>query len=231
MAFIYYFKVRSSNEFLRDWANKIPLVLTSLLGSSIRDVEFSDDRLCNLLDRFAIDTAWEALETNLWKNVVEVYKLPISTIRFDGTAACGYHEITEDGLMQFGASKDHRADLPQLKIMAASMDPGLIIGLDVASGEQNDDVMYVPLIQRVHSMINSPGVLYMGDCKMGAINTRATIQSNSDYYLMPLGMVTGKIRKYFDELVEGVVNGLQPTELIYNLVGEYTVAGYETSRD
>ncbi len=49
--------------------------------------------------------------------------------------------------MQFGASKDHRADLPQLKIMAASLDPGLIIGLDVASGEQNDDVMYVPLIQ------------------------------------------------------------------------------------
>ncbi len=28
-----------------------------------------------------------------------------------------------------------------------------------------------------------------------------------------------------------MVNGLQPTELIYNLVGEYIVAGYETSRD
>ncbi len=37
----------------------------------------------------------------------------------------------------------------------------------------------------------------MGDCKMGAINTRATIQSNSDYYLMPLGMVTEKDQKIF----------------------------------
>lgn len=132
---------------VRDWANKIPLVLTSLLGMPIRNVEFSDDRLANLLDRFADDTAWEALEASLWKNVVEVYELPMNIIRFDGTAACGYHDITENGLMQYGASKDHRPDLPQLKIMAASIDPGLVIGMDIASGEQNDDVMYVPLIQ------------------------------------------------------------------------------------
>ena len=215
---------------VRDWANKIPLTLASLLGTPIRDVEFSDDRLCNLLDRFADDSAWEALEASLWRNVVEVYKLPVNTLRFDGTAACGYHSITENGLMQFGASKDHRPDLPQLKIMAASIDPGLVIGMDIASGEQNDDVMYVPLIQRVHSMINSPGGLYLGDCKMGAINTRATIQSNGDYYLMPLGMVTEKIRNYFEEIVEEVVNGLQQAELIYNTDGEYIVAGYETNR-
>jgi len=216
---------------VRDWANKMPLVLTSLFGSPMRDVDFSDDRLGNLLDRFSDDNAWESLENDLWKNSVEVFELQSNVLRFDGTAACGYHDITENGLMQFGASKDHRPDLPQLKIMAASIDPGLIVGMDIAPGEQNDDVMYVPLIQRVHSMMAVSGGLYVGDCKMGAINTRAVIQSNRDYYLMPLAMGTEKIRQYFDECVEKVVNGEQPAELVYNSIGEYIVAGYETFRD
>lgn len=216
---------------VRDWANKMPLVLSSLLGTSIRDVEFSDDRLCNLLDRFANDSAWEALETDLWKNSVNVFEIQENVLRFDGTAACGYHDIIENGLMQFGASKDHRPDLPQLKIMAASIDPGLIVGMDVASGEQNDDVMYVPLIKRVHAMMSAPGSLYVGDCKMGAINTRAVIQSNCDYYLMPLAMGTERIRRYLDTLIETVVCGEQAAQLIYNSAGEYIAAGYETSRD
>lgn len=215
---------------VRDWANKMPLVLGSLLGNPVRSVEFSDDRLGNLLDRLAEDASWEALEAKLWKNAVEVYEFSVNTVRFDGTAACGYHDITENGLMQYGASKDHRPDLPQLKIMAASVDPGLIIGMDIASGEQNDDVMYVPLIQRAHAMMDSKGALYVGDCKMGALNIRSTIQSNGDYYLMPLGMMTEKFRTYFNGLVDAIVDGVQPAELIYNLNGECIVAGYETSR-
>lgn len=216
---------------VRDWANKMPLVLASLFGAPIRNVEFSDDRLCNLLDRFADDSTWNALEADLWKNSVEVFELQANVLRFDGTAACGYHDISENGLMQFGASKDHRPDLPQLKIMAACIDPGLIVGMDIASGEQNDDVMYVPLIQRVNLMMAAPGSLIVGDCKMGAINTRAVIQSNSDYYLVPIAMGTEKIRQYFDERVEEIINGEQPAELIYNANGEYIVSGYETSRD
>lgn len=91
---------------VRDWANKIPSLLTSLLGVPIRNVEFSDDRLCGLLDRFSDDKGWEALKNDLWKNSVEVFDIRANTIRFDGTAACGYHDITEKGLMQFGASKE-----------------------------------------------------------------------------------------------------------------------------
>jgi len=91
--------------------------------------------------------------------------------------------------------------------------------------------MYLPLIERVHSMMNSSEQLYVGDCKMGAINTRATIHSKNSCYLMPLAMGTEKIRKYFDGLVEEVVNGLQSAEIIYNTAGEYIVAGYELSRE
>ena len=216
---------------VRDWANKMPLVLSSLLDTPIRNVEFSDDRLCNLLDRFANDSAWEAVEADLWKKSVAVYEIQDNILRFDGTAACGYHDITENGLMQFGASKDHRPDLPQLKIMAASIDPGLIVGLDIASGQQNDDVMYVPLIKRVHSMMPEPGSLYVGDCKMGAILTRAVIQSNCDYYLMPLAMGTEKIRRHLESLIETVISGEQSVELIYNSAGQYIIAGYEVSRN
>lgn len=215
---------------VREWSNKIPISLGLLLGSKIRDVEFSDDRLCNLLDRLAKDSSWEAIEADLWGNSIEVFEISANVIRFDGTAACGYHDITENGLMQFGASKDHRPDLPQLKIMAASIDPGLVVGMNIASGEQNDDVMYVPLINRIHAMLASSGKLYIGDCKMCAINTRTTIHTNEDYYLMPLQMGTEKIRKYFDGLVEEIVNNEQSAYLVYNINGEYIVSGYETSR-
>lgn len=54
---------------VRDWANKMPIVLASLLDAPIRDVEFSDDRLCNLLDRFSDGHAWESLETLPQKGV------------------------------------------------------------------------------------------------------------------------------------------------------------------
>lgn len=215
---------------VRDWAGKIPSALSSMLGSPIRDVEFSDDRLGNLLDRFSEDQSWEEIENKLWKNVVEIYELPLDEIRLDGTTVCGHHEVTEDGIMQYGASKDHRPDLPQLKIMAASTDPGIIIRWHVASGEQNDDILYMPLIERVRKVICLPNRLYVGDCKMSSYFIRGSVHSNGDYYLAPLQLGTEKIRKYFNDLVDAIVTGSQCAELIYNSNNEYIVAGYEVLR-
>lgn len=169
------------------WAWKHRQVLERLLGQPLRRVDFSDDRLGNLLHRFSVDAKWEALEEKVWQTSAQVYALEATTIRLDSTTAAGSHQVRAGGVMQHGHSKDHRPDLPQLKLMAALAEPaGQWLASDVYPGQRADDGLYVPLYQRVRSMLGQTGLLYIGDCKMAALATRAQIAAGGDYYLTRL---------------------------------------------
>jgi transposase len=122
-----------------------------------------------------------------FRRTIRVYRLNPSQVRLDSTTASGHWTVTEEGLFQFGHSKDHRPDLPQLKVMLSALDPlGLPLGTQVVSGESADDRLYIPAIQQVRDSLDEPGLLYIGDCKMAALGTRAFIQAHHDYYLCPL---------------------------------------------
>jgi len=54
------------------------------------------------------------------------------------------------------------------------------------SGNKADDPLYIPVIQNTMDIVGSKGKLYVGDCKMGAIDTRYFIDSCESFYLMPL---------------------------------------------
>jgi transposase len=97
--------------------------LAQLLGQPIREVECSDDRLGGVLYRLSDDETWEAIERALWATTVAVYEFELTGIRLDSTTSSGSHQVTEEGMMQRGHSKDHRPDLPQLKLMAAAAEP------------------------------------------------------------------------------------------------------------
>ncbi len=57
-------------------------------------------------------------------------------------------EVSEDGLLQLGHSKDHRPDLPQLKVMLATLDPlGMPLATEVVAGRRADDPLYLPAVQ------------------------------------------------------------------------------------
>ena len=163
---------------VRDWANDLP------------DTH-----------RLSDDAAWEAIERDknetpqvmrrfvliLWAASVIVYELPLTGVRLDSTTSYGYHQPSTEGLMQYGNSKDHRPDLPQLKLMAAVAEPiGHLIACEVKGGQYADDPLYTPLIQRVRSIVGRRGLLYVGDCKMAVLNTRAEVVANPDFYLVPL---------------------------------------------
>jgi transposase len=71
-------------------------------------------------------------------------------VRLDSTTAKSYVGVSEDGLFQFGLSKEHRPDLPQLKISQAVLDPlGLPLTTTIVSGESADDPLYLPEIRKV----------------------------------------------------------------------------------
>ena len=122
--------------------------------------------------------------------LLRVYDLQAQCVRIDTTTASSYANVNERGLLQLGHSKDHRPDLPQLKMVLASLDPlGMPLASEVLSGEHADDPVYLPIIARVRDGLQQNGLLYVGDCKMAALQTRASIQAQGDYYLCPLSAV------------------------------------------
>src|SRR5512135_658324 len=213
------------------WAQNLQLTLETLVGQPIRPVEFSDDRLTLVLKRLGDPAAWEPLEADLWQVHCDVYALPVERVRLDATTSCGYHTVTDDGLMQLGHSKDHRPDLAQFKLMAAVAEPtGLFLAGDVHPGNAADDPLYLPLYRRVRALLGQTGLLYSGDCKMAASETRAEIAANQDFYLTRLPL-TGAVQAQFSGWVEAALVGEQAATLIeVHREEELIGRGYEFER-
>jgi transposase len=172
---------------VQPWAEKRLETLACCIGQPVRGLDFSDDRLGDVLHALSNNAHWDAFESGLNRRLLRVYDLQPELVRLDSTTASGYWSVTSDGLFQLGHSKDRRPDLPQVKVMMATLDPlGLPAVTDVVAGQQADDPLYVPAIRRVRESLGRRGLLYVGDCKMGALATRAFIQVGKDFYLCPL---------------------------------------------
>lgn len=172
---------------VQDWAN---CRLTTLRGcglESLTPLDVTDDRLADVLRLLSNDERYRAFEQELMGQLLRVYAWDAHCVRLDTTTVSSYADVNEEGLLQLGHSKDHRPDLPQVKLALATLDPfGVPLVSEVLSGEKADDPLYVPLIDRVHRGLARAGLLYVGDCKMAAEKTRAHIQAQGDFYLCPL---------------------------------------------
>jgi len=173
---------------VRHWAQQRLETLRHCSGQGVEELDFTDDRLADVLTILSADSAWQEFERALNQNLLRVYELCPQRVRVDSTTASGYWTVSEDGLLQLGHSKDHRPDLPQVKVMVSSLDPlGMPLVTQVVSGERADDPLYVPAIEQVRQGLGRRGLLYIGDSKMGALGTRAFIHAGGDAYLCPLG--------------------------------------------
>jgi transposase len=63
---------------------------------------------------------------------------------------------------------------------------GLALAVDIVPGDRADDPLYLPCYRRVKQVLPESGLLVIGDSKMSALKTRATIAAEGDYYLSPL---------------------------------------------
>jgi transposase len=164
--------------------------LRTCIGQPIQVLDLTDDRLADVLRTLSDDTNWTNFERRLSGTLLRVYDLRAERVRLDSTTASGYWQVTEEGLFQFGHSKDRRPDLPQVKVMLATLDPlGLPLATDVVAGQRADDPLYLPAIARVRASLSQHGLLYVGDCKMSALETRAGVHAGRDFYLCPLTAV------------------------------------------
>jgi transposase len=181
--------------------------LSHLTAQAIEPLDFSDDRLSHLLKHLSKPAYWHQIERDLNERSMEIYDLSQDVIRCDATTVSGDHEVTEEGLVQFGHSKDDPAR-PQIKVMVGSLDPlGMPLATDVLSGERADDGLYLPIMERIRTGLKTPGLLFVGDCKMSALETRAYLARRQDFYLSPLPL-TGATAEAMDAwITAGVIQG------------------------
>src|SRR2546425_9998069 len=209
--------------------------LSHLTGQRIEPLDFSDDRLRHLLTHLSQPTYGHAIEQDFNACSIEVHALSQDVIRCDATTVSGDHDVTDGGLLQFGHSKDDPTR-PQIKVMMGSLDPlGMPLATDVLSGERADDGLYIPIIERIRSGLNKTGLLFVGDGKMSALDTRASLARHQDWYLSPLPL-TGATAEAMDAWITAGVTQGEAGELVRivrpNDPGHQVLAaeGYEFAR-
>src|SRR5437588_5114131 len=215
---------------VRDWVRQAHSTLEQVTGLDIRETDFTDDRLTIVLRHLAEEQRWQGIEQELGEHLVRVYELEEQPIRVDATTVSGYREGGEDSLWQFGHSKDDPT-LRQIKAMMATLDPlALPLALEVVSGERADDPLYVPIIDRVLACLGRTGLLFVGDCKMSALSTRAHLVAHEQYYLTPLAQVGETAELLPDWIEAGIAQGDGLTQVLSDDEKQVLAQGYELSR-
>jgi len=180
------------NHFLspvRDWVTRHQHALTQALGCPIRDTDFTDERMEDLLDAVGRAEVGEALEEQLGQHLIRAYALPTDTARIDTTTVSVYHQPEQTNLLDYGHSKDHRPDLRQFKEVLSTLDPvGIPLCSATVAGHCADDPLYLPIWRRMVKVVGRPDFLVVGDCKLASLENRAQIQAGGGYYLAPLPM-------------------------------------------
>jgi transposase len=197
------------------WIEQHQSTLSALLAKTVKPNHAHDDRLAALLDRLGDEKHFAALETDLNQQTLRVYQLPTEVVRIDATTANSHAQVfSEEGLLQFGHSKDD-PDRPQLKIATAVLDPlGMPLATSVVPGNTADDPLYIPAIEQVRVSLGTGGRTYVGDCKMAALSTRAFLEAGGDFYLCPLSE-SQLSRAQRRELLQPVWQGKQALQSVY----------------
>ena len=218
---------------VRDWVRQAHTTLEHVTGLSIRETDFTDDRLTIVLRLLSNAASWPAIEQELGQTIIRVYDLARGPVRLDATTISGYHAGGPTSLFQFGESKD-APDLRQVKVMMGALDPlGLPLATDVVSGERADDGLYVPIIDRIVTTLATVGLLFVGDSKMSAWATRVHLRARQQHYLAPLALV-GATPRELRGWVQAALSGEQPVTAIQVPEAEEgadpLAVGYEVTR-
>lgn len=197
---------------VEDWASDRLEVLSAVLREpELRSLDFSDDRLGRLLDRYSDDEQWNNLEESLGKKLLKVYSLneeknDLMVVRSDSFNVPQFRAITD--LFTRGYSKQRRSDQPFCKAMLSSLDPlSMPLAVEVVKGGGTDVSYYLTVINRVQKILPGKGNLYVGDSQLGSIGNRTEIHKSGDYYLSPLGKKQCKeevLHHYLDQIKQEV---------------------------
>lgn len=173
---------------VEQWAaDRINTLRYGMNEPALSSKDLTDDKLGALLDNFSDMEQWSLFEHAHNRKLINVYNLNTDSeaIRLDAMITQSHRAA--EGDFQYGYAKQHRSDLPQLKTMVATLDPmAMPLYSLTVSGNTADDVLYWPVIESLINNLPLRNQLFVGDSKMGSIETRAKIHAKDHYYLVPL---------------------------------------------
>ena len=82
------------------WVKQAQETLVQITGIEVCEMDFTDDRLTTLLMRLSKPETWQAIETDMGRNILRVYELEPKVVRLDPTTISGYHKGGEDSLFE-----------------------------------------------------------------------------------------------------------------------------------
>lgn len=217
---------------VEEWVARHTDVLTRLWGAPVPASDFTDDRLTTLWRYLARATLQDQIDQRLCASTLSLYQLLETHLRLDATLFTGYHQGEDDGVMQAGFVKGGLPRGRQCKLMAAATPTGQYVTGQCHPGNRADDPLYVPLLSRLFRWDLPPGLLFVGDSKMGALATRRHIIAHQHQYYMPLSdslTPPAELSALITDAVAGRLDRLTPCAPIFrddDLLGY----GYECTR-
>ena len=190
---------------MEGWIAQHQHLLEQLTGWTITPKEATDDRLGLLIEVLGSDLEHMIrYQIEQGAGMIHAYALPTEVARFDLTSVNVYHapeKVAEGGILEFGHSKNQRPDLLQFKQSLGTLDPaGVPLVTMTLKGSGADDPQYFPAWQQMSATIGHADFLFVGECKMGALETRLKIAREGGVYLCPLPM-TGSVPHHLADWV------------------------------
>jgi hypothetical protein len=175
-----------------EWAGKVGLHL--LLG--IPDVALLNyDRLVDTLA--AVSGCWEEIATDVTLNAVERFGLRVETIHYDLTSVFFHGAYKGSEMVDFGYSRDHRFDKPQVVFALSTTADGEVPlpgACGVHQGNTQDVDTPVEHMRRLQATFHRTDLLVTGDRAMQSAENMLLISRAHGRFLGPLKLTDAQKR-------------------------------------
>ncbi len=166
------------------WVEKTGLHL--LLG--IADPKkFNYDRLVDAL--LAVNPHWQEIAAQITLRAVEAFGLKVETVHYDLTSILFYGDYKGSAWVDYGYSRDHRPDKPQLNLGVSATDDGEVVlpgGSNIYRGNTNDSATTVGAHQQLWELFQRSDLLVTGDRIMQSAMNMLTIARAHGRFLGPV---------------------------------------------
>lgn len=145
------------------------------------------DRLADAL--LAVHPHWQSIAAEVTLRAVEAFQLKVETVHYDLTSVFFHGAYVGSAWVDFGYSRDHRPDKPQVNIGLTTTADGEVVlpgGSGIHPGSTNDATTTVPAHEQLHGLFQRSDILVTGDRIMQSAKNMLTIARAHGRFLGPV---------------------------------------------
>jgi transposase len=171
--------------------------------------KIGDDKLGRALDRlFAADRA--TLQTRIVLTVVNGFDLKMERIHNDTTSVMvrgAYdHQNPKAIRLKRGHRKERRPDLKQLVYSLCVTNDGAVpVHFKAYDGNQTDDGIHLETWDRLRTLLQHPGFIYVADCKLCTEKNLRTIDGERGFFVTVVPKTRSEVQTFADAVLTGDV--------------------------